>query len=980
MVEVVTAVSAAMGALSQAKTSVLDPIVDKIAASNDMEEIYTVLNEAVAMLGAKREDHQNVVQRHKTKMSSRTYDQWIRRVNKTEEEVKKLLNRYDRQSKSSTVICFLPRSDFSKEMKKKGEKVVKLLEEGNQLRRILVDQPAESVIKLKAPDIKKFPTLQGPLDETLDLLKHDRVRGVRILGMMGTGKTAIMKNLNNHEEVINLFDIVMWIKVSTEESEENLSVGLLQKTVAERLKLDMAGIGNIDDAALRISCELEGKKYLLLLDDVKDDLDIHEIGIPYCANGSKIVLTARWNHVCSSLVNRVVKVNYLSLRESWTMFQEILDRPDLKVHLQVEPLVRQIVKECGGHPLLIKIVANVFKMKDEPELWSEGLNSLKRFSEKEHRGLKEMEKVIKFCYDDLEESQRKCFLYGALYPEDSDIYADYLLECWEAEDLLSDDNGARKASMNGRHVLRHLKNKSLLEEGKTEKYVTMHKCIRQVALYISSDDAECKQLVNSSGLRMPPNAKCWSDMNRISLVDNKFEMLPDCPSCDTLSTLFLQRNLALKIIPAAFFECMKSLKVLDLCHTGITLLPSSLSKVVGLKVLYLSHCKYLVDLPSNLDEFEHLEVLDIRRSGINNIPSQVENLEGLRRLRVSFKCGNENDTEEVDCNCNVISRLSALEELVIDVKSPSEWSNKVVKKIIEKVATLEKLTSLQFCFFDEVVDVIEVVATTLRIHVPEADILHTFIEKTRSWRNIRHIQSFQFFIGCQESKYPRIPEFYEYERYVKYCDGEGSNHPILEDFVDVDAFELVNHKDIKEISDLGIPIPNQVRGCLIEGCSELVTAIDSTTLPNLEHLYMKNLLKLEGIWSDRTKATGLTKLKTLVLSSCQMLKNIFPLVVILQLREMEYLKIEDCSEIVEVVEKAVVATGNMDLLPKLRKLILRDLLNLESICLNESSTWSALEKLKIHNCPTLHKLPFSKDNAEKLIKKPEKHWWDALQW
>ena len=122
----------------------------------------------------------------------------------------------------------------------------------------------------------------------------------------------------------------MWIKVSTEESEENLSVGFLQKIVAERLKLDMAGIGNIDEAALRISNELEGKKYLLLLDDVKDDLDIHQIGIPYCTNGSKIVLTTRWNHVGSSLVNNMVKVTYLNLKESWTIFHDVLDRPDLK--------------------------------------------------------------------------------------------------------------------------------------------------------------------------------------------------------------------------------------------------------------------------------------------------------------------------------------------------------------------------------------------------------------------------------------------------------------------------------------------------------------------------------------------------------------------------------------------------------------------------------------------------------------------------
>ncbi|KAI8024718.1 hypothetical protein LOK49_LG02G02656 [Camellia lanceoleosa] len=135
----------------RAKTKIQAPILDTIASSNDMKEIYTALNEAVAILGAKRDDLQNAVQRQKINMPSKTYDQWIRRVIKTEEEVKKLLARYDRQSESSQIICFLPPSNFSTEMKRKGEKVIKLLENINQLGSILVDQPLEPVIKLIAP-------------------------------------------------------------------------------------------------------------------------------------------------------------------------------------------------------------------------------------------------------------------------------------------------------------------------------------------------------------------------------------------------------------------------------------------------------------------------------------------------------------------------------------------------------------------------------------------------------------------------------------------------------------------------------------------------------------------------------------------------------------------------------------------------------------------------------------------------------------
>ncbi|KAI8026255.1 putative disease resistance protein [Camellia lanceoleosa] len=95
-------------------------------------------------------------------------------------------------------------------------KVIELLEDSNQLGSILVDQPSNSY-QADSTKYKKFSTLQMPLEETLDFFEKDKVKGIAISGMMGTGKTAIMKNLNNHEEVAKRFDMVMWIKVSAGE-------------------------------------------------------------------------------------------------------------------------------------------------------------------------------------------------------------------------------------------------------------------------------------------------------------------------------------------------------------------------------------------------------------------------------------------------------------------------------------------------------------------------------------------------------------------------------------------------------------------------------------------------------------------------------------------------------------------------------------------------------------------------------------------
>ncbi|KAL7235662.1 hypothetical protein ACSBR1_019036 [Camellia fascicularis] len=988
-IAIVGAVSGAVGAAagvvqaaSQAKPIFWDPPMDKV------EEIHDDLNAAARALGSTRKDFMNEVERNKMKAPSETYMEWINRVEEIEKQVKFLVDEYGKHSKEESSFWFPSSSYFKDEMIKMYKKVTNLLNEGNQIRdKILVDQPPETVVQRRGPDINKFETLRKPLEQILDLLEKDNVKGIRIHGTVGIGKTTIMLNLNNHEQVSKKFDIVIWLTVSKEGSKKNLSREHLQQAIVQRMEIKMEGASNADKVAQRIFKELKGKKYLLLLDDVKEDLNLNEIGIPESNNGCKIVLTTRLRQVCSSMVDRVIKVTYLSLDEAWKMFQDVLGSPKLIANQKIRKLAWRVCKECSGLPLLIEKVANTFRLKNTEYLWSDGLNSWRMWPEKECQGIREMYKLLKFCYDDLDDDMyKKCFLYGALYPEDSDINTDYLLECWAAEDLLGNDDCATKESiMIGHLILSRLKNVSLLEEGKNDNRVTMHKFIRQVALYISEGEPDCKYLVKTSkALRQPPDEKSWSEKKRISLGDNKLNWLPDSPNCSLLSTLFLQKNSTLDMIPALFFEHMKNLRVLDLSDTGIKLLPSSLSILILLKILYLNNCKHLVELPSDIIELVHLEALDIQGSGVDNIPPHIEKLICLKRLRVSFptKSGNENVSQEVHFNYHIISKLSKLEELVIDVKSPEQWSNEVVENIIKEVAALQEMKSLKFSFSDKIVDVIEVAPMTLRISVPKATILLSFIGSS-SWKDVQSISSFEFYIGWQNSKPPQIPDFFRYDKYVKYSNSAGSNSPILRVLAEADGFELVNHKDIKKLSDFGIASMNKVQGCLIESCDEIETivgAVDSAVLPNLEHLYIKNLPKLESICKGPMQPGSLTKLTTLHLTSCQMMIKIFPPGVIQQLNEIQYLKIEKCQEIEEIIAESD-AAGNLNVLPKLKELILLDMKKLSGVCAIESLEWGSLEKVEIFKCPVLLILPFNGDNAAKLETiEAEKQWWEALQW
>ncbi|KAF5951960.1 hypothetical protein HYC85_009904 [Camellia sinensis] len=122
---------------------------------------------------------------------------------------------------------------------------------------------------------------------------------------------------------------------------------------------------------------MKDKNYLLLLDDVKDDINLYEIGIPYSNNRSKIVSMTRLHHVCSSMVKKEIRVTYLSTNRAWKMFQDVLGSPNLLKIQKLGHLHSECAKsamegecaECGGLPLLIEKVANTFKLKNDMYLW-----------------------------------------------------------------------------------------------------------------------------------------------------------------------------------------------------------------------------------------------------------------------------------------------------------------------------------------------------------------------------------------------------------------------------------------------------------------------------------------------------------------------------------------------------------------------------------------------------------------------------------
>ncbi|KAK3419542.1 hypothetical protein EUGRSUZ_G00109 [Eucalyptus grandis] len=279
-------------------------------------------------------------------------------------------------------------------------------------------------------------------------------------------------------------------------------------------------------------------------------------------------------------------------------------------------------------------------------------------------------------------------------------------------------------------------------------------------------------------------------------MDNDLCNLPATSNCTNLSTLLLQRNKNLMMIQESFFL----LRVLDLLPPSITSLPPSLPCLTHLRAVYLNSCEGLIELPSSIEALVHLEVLDIRRTGIISLPIQVGSLTQMRCLRMSlsyFGAGNPMS--------KVISSISSLKELMIDVDPNTLWSDQVMRTITEEVSTLTRLTSLTFSF--------------------SKDLRFTF----------------QFSVGICNSVKHHILDYFEYQlcKCLKYANDEGTN-PVIS-------------KNIPSLSNFGTKNLSKLRACSVEGCEDIICIIDGNVAPPcafewLERMFINNAPSLHCIW------------------------------------------------------------------------------------------------------------------------------------
>ncbi|KAK9933608.1 hypothetical protein M0R45_020797 [Rubus argutus] len=209
---------------------------------------------------------------------------------------------------------------------------------------------------------------------------RENVSVTAIVGIGGLGKTTLAKMLYNDERVVNYFDTKMWVWAYGNfdvKSVPVLAEKILRSSATNELEDSEFYHQHIllqkkllmEELQILIRKKLDGKRYLLVLDDVwnvnrESWLKLNDL-LKGGAKGSKIVVTTRSTKVTSVMdIDSPFVLQDLSEEESWTLFKQLAFKHGREEeHPELVPIGRRIVKKCQGVPLAIRTLGSMMRYK-----------------------------------------------------------------------------------------------------------------------------------------------------------------------------------------------------------------------------------------------------------------------------------------------------------------------------------------------------------------------------------------------------------------------------------------------------------------------------------------------------------------------------------------------------------------------------------------------------------------------------------------
>ncbi|KAM3681563.1 hypothetical protein ACJW31_12G006200 [Castanea mollissima] len=542
---------------------------------------------------------------------------------------------------------------------------------------------AESHLFLKEDELvgikEKRQLLMGPL---MDGEPERTV--ISVVGMGGSGKTTLVANIYNNDDVKRHFDCYAWITVSQVYDTEDLLRSMIKefdKSWKNSNPVYPEDLSSIEYRALseRLVNYLNKKKYLLVIDDVWKTglLDLLKAPLPDGCPGSRIILTTRNEDVASYHFWGKIHIHRIELLEkedAWMLFckKAFSSSPDGCCPQGLESSAKELVEKCEGLPLAIVAFGSLMYSKNISQ-WNEIRNSL-NWNLSNNPKLQGVNSILLLSFKDLSHHLKHCFLYCSFFPEDYMIRRKRLMKLWFAEGFIEQVEGSTPEEV-AESYLEELVFRNMLQvvrrnEFGRPKAFKMHDVMRDLALSISKK--ENFGVVRNGGEEM---AECKA--RRISIHTNK-----ELRSFSGVSKLrsFLVFN-KLKTLPSG----IKMLRVLDWAGAEIDELPNKVVNLFNLRYLNLKGTS-IKELPKSISRLLNLQSLDISDTRIKALPRKIGKLKNLQYLIMHSHNRNSNDFRIVNgvqvpsqicrlTNLQSVSVIEARDDLIRQIRSMTQLTS-----------------------------------------------------------------------------------------------------------------------------------------------------------------------------------------------------------------------------------------------------------------------------------------------------------------
>jgi hypothetical protein len=468
-----------------------------------------------------------------------------------------------------------------------------------------------------------------------------------VWGMGGLGKTTLAQLVYNDIRVERHFQVRIWVCVL-----DDFQITRLIRAIIESIDGRASDLSELDPLQQSLQEKLRGRRFLLVLDNVwnEDDDKWDDLKYVLCcgAKGSGVIVTTRIEKIALKMATLPIHhMGGLSEDDSWSLFKgRAFGKERTEEKLELESIGKEIVKKCGGLPLAIKALGSLMCLKGKKNEWL----SVKGSQIWDlPAGENSILPALRLSYHHLAPHMRQCFAYCCVFPKDTRLERDNLIQMWMALDFIPSKKPLELYDV-GLDIFNELVWRSFFQDVEEESsgYITckMHDLMHDLAQSIM--ELECLSVEAGKEVKVPDRIRHMSFpkyLRNTSWNEDvcKVRSLRSCigASSSKKHLLFVSKQKSLRVWQFCnstrteiSFSSLKHLRYLNMYESRYSFLPESITCLLNLQTLKLD-CFHLRELPNGMKHMKNLMYLGLSNSGY--LTRMSEGMGQLTRLQ-SLSC------------------------------------------------------------------------------------------------------------------------------------------------------------------------------------------------------------------------------------------------------------------------------------------------------------------------------------------------------